>query len=97
MVTQPPVPQHYKAMTPAARRQLREQYVIAQEGKCMYCQGSLEAPPPKHITDRPIKWALFPPLFLKYPVHLHHDHDTGLTLGAVHSYCNAVLWQYEGK
>jgi hypothetical protein len=34
---------------------------------------------------------------LKSPIHLQHDHDTGLTEGAVHAYCNAVLWQYEGR
>ena len=35
--------------------------------------------------------------FFKWPVHLHHCHDTGMTTGAVHCYCNAVLWQYPGK
>jgi hypothetical protein len=40
---------------------------------------------------------LFPELFLKYPVHLHHSHVTGLTIGAVHAYCNAVLWVYHDE
>jgi len=30
-------------------------------------------------------------------MHLHHNHETDMTEGAVHAYCNAVLWQYEGK
>jgi hypothetical protein len=41
--------------------------------------------------------SLFPKNFLKWPVHLHHSHDTGMTIGAVHSYCNAVLWQYHNE
>jgi hypothetical protein len=28
---------------------------------------------------------------------LHHCHQTGLTIGAVHAKCNAVLWQYHGE
>jgi len=40
---------------------------------------------------------LFPPKFLNWPVHLHHDHKTGMTVGAVHSHCNAVLWQYHNE
>lgn len=36
-------------------------------------------------------------LSVYYPVHLHHDHKTGLTIGAVHAKCNAVLWQYYGE
>jgi hypothetical protein len=30
-------------------------------------------------------------------IHLQHCHKTNMTEGAVHAYCNAVLWQYEGK
>ena len=41
--------------------------------------------------------SLFPPNFFKWPVHLHHSHDTGMTIGAVHARCNAVLWQYHGE
>ncbi len=48
------------------------------------------------ITDKKINWKLFPENFLKYPIHLQHNHDTGMTEGAVHNYCNAVMWQYEG-
>jgi hypothetical protein len=40
---------------------------------------------------------LFPPNFLKYPVHLQHNHDTDMTEGAVHARCNAVMWQYHGR
>jgi len=44
-----------------------------------------------------IKKSLFPRGFFGYPIHLHHSHDTGMTIGAVHAHCNAVLWQYEGE
>jgi hypothetical protein len=40
---------------------------------------------------------LFPPNFFNWPVHLHHCHVTGLTIGAIHCHCNAVLWQYHGQ
>jgi hypothetical protein len=40
---------------------------------------------------------LFPRGFLSNPVHLHHCHTTGLTIGAVHSRCNAILWQHHGQ
>ena len=46
------------------------------------------------------KWIdeeLVPENFFKYPVHLHHSHYTGMTIGAVHANCNAVLWQYHGE
>ena len=79
------------------RRLLREAYVNAQNGLCMYCGQPLSGQPPKQITDKPINWSLFPKNFLAHPVHLQHNHQTGFTEGAVHAYCNAVLWQYEGK
>jgi hypothetical protein len=49
------------------------------------------------VNKNPINQILFPKSFFKYPVHLHHCHKTGLTLGAVHHYCNAYLWQYLGE
>ena len=79
------------------RRAVREQYVCEQGGNCMHCNALLASDPPKSITSKRIDWKLFPPLFLKYPVHLQHSHKTGLTEGAVHAYCNAVLWQYHGR
>ena len=79
------------------RKWLREKYVEYQEGKCFYCEQDLGEDPPKRITDKSIDWALFPPNFLKYPIHLQHNHTTDMTEGAVHAYCNAVMWQYEGK
>ncbi len=79
------------------RRKIREQYVKEQNGLCFYCGCDLRKPAPEKITSKEINWSKFPPNFLKYPIHLQHDHETGLTEGAVHNYCNAVMWQYEGR
>jgi hypothetical protein len=87
----------YNKLTFQERRELREQYIEQQDGKCIYCGGELNNQPPKNITDKQINWSLFPENFLKDPVHMQHDHVSGLTEGAVHAYCNAVMWQYEGK
>jgi len=76
---------------------VREQYVKDQEGKCYYCSAPLNGDPPSEITDKDIDWGLFPPNFLQHPIHLQHCHKTDMTEGAVHAYCNAVLWQYDGK
>lgn len=92
-----PKPRIYTRMTWQERRDLRSTYSLAQDGKCYYCGGELSEPPPKMITDKPIDWRRFPPHFLRHPHHLHHDHNTGLTIGTVHAYCNAVLWQYHGE
>ena len=91
------LPVDYTAISPQQRRLVREQYVKEQEGKCYFCKGSLELPPPSKIIKKKVNWDLFPENFLKYPVHLQHDHDSGMTEGAVHSYCNAVMWQYHGR
>lgn len=91
------LPSKYSKLSPEERRSVREQYVKLQSGKCFYCEEDLAKPAPKRITDKKIDWALFPPNFLQYPIHLQHDHNTDMTEGAVHNYCNAVMWQYEGR
>ena len=91
------LPVNYKEIHWKNRRKIREQYVELQNGYCMFCNETLSKDPPNSITNKKIKWELFPENFLKYPVHLQHNHDTGMTEGAVHAYCNAVLWQYYGK
>ena len=68
-----------------------------QKGLCYHCKRNLLLSPPKEIMDKAINWSLFPPNFTKWPHHLHHSHETGMTLGTVHAYCNAVLWQYHGE
>jgi hypothetical protein len=88
------LPVNYNQLTWQQRRAVRQAYVKKQNGKCMYCGESLSVKP---TQDKVINWDLFPPNFLKYPIHLQHDHETGLTEGAVHAYCNAVMWQYERR
>jgi hypothetical protein len=76
---------------------VRNEYVRLQKGLCFYCKSDLAKQPPQDILSKPINLSLFPPNFLKHPIHLQHNHKTDMTEGAVHAYCNAVLWQYEGK
>lgn len=91
------LPVDYTLLTWQEIREVREQYIKDQEGNCMYCNHSLQESAPEHITSKTINWKLFPPNFLKYPIHLQHCHKTGMTEGAVHNYCNAVMWQYEKR
>ena len=91
------LPAYYSELTWQERREARETYAALQKGKCYHCKEPLEKKPPETITKWAINWNLFPPNFLKHPHHLHHDHDTDLTIGVVHAYCNAVLWQYHGE
>lgn len=79
------------------KRLVRELYIQLQNNLCYYCKESLSNTPPKNITDKSINWNLFPKGFLNHPIHLQHNHKTDMTEGAVHAYCNAVLWQYENK
>ncbi len=76
---------------------VREQYVTEQGGNCFHCGALLSGEPVDGVMALPLDMSPFPPGFLNHPVHLHHDHDTGLTLGAVHARCNAVLFLYYGE
>jgi hypothetical protein len=91
------LPADYRSLEPYQRRMVREAYVEQQGGKCHFCKAPLSHYPPKEVTSKTINWKRFPKNFLKWPVHLHHHHVSGLTIGAVHAYCNAVLWQYHGE
>lgn len=91
------LPVNYTKLTWQERRAVREQYTKQQNGLCYFCKGDLYDKPPESITEKPIEWRLFPPNFLRYPIHLHHCHKTNMTIGAVHSHCNAYLWYYLGE
>ena len=91
------LPVDYTKLHWSKKKEVREQYIEEQEKKCFYCGHNLFESPPKEITDKNIDWSLFPDNFLKVPIHLQHNHSTGMTEGAVHGYCNAVMWQYEGR
>lgn len=94
------LPVRYDHLDPKGRWLVMQQYIKNQRNRCWHCEGRLDLPPPQHITDRCIKWELFggdADTFLAAPVHLQHNHTTMKTEGAVHAYCNAVLWQYYGR
>lgn len=91
------LPVKYDQITQFERMIVRGQYVMLQRGMCFYCAEDLDLDAPKTITDNEIDWSVFPTGFLSNPIHLQHDHETGLTEGAVHAYCNAVMWFYEGR
>ncbi len=90
-------PINYDKMDWIQRKRVREEYIEIQKGKCCYCGERLDKNPCSSVRSLPIEKDLFPPNFFKYPVHLHHNHNTGMTIGAVHCYCNAVLWQHYGE
>lgn len=90
-------PVRYHSLTPQNRRRVRNSYVTHQKGLCFYCGAPLSGKPAPNIERKPVDGRLFPTNFFKYPIHLHHCHRTGMTEGAVHNKCNAVLFQYEGK
>jgi hypothetical protein len=91
------LPQDYTALSPAERRAVRMEYVKMQGGNCYHCGEALSGHASRNVTAKKVNLSLFPPSFFAWPVHLHHCHKTGMTIGAVHNYCNAVLWQYHGE
>jgi hypothetical protein len=91
------LPVNYAQLKPWERKVVREQYIRQQDGKCCHCNALLDGKPSASMRAKQIKKHLFPSSFFMWPVHLHHCHKTGMTIGAVHDQCNAVLWQYYGK
>jgi len=93
----PSLPTNYEELPIPMRRVVREEYVRRQGGLCSHCNAPLAGEPSASVQKLRINERLFPPNFFKWPVHLHHSHDTGMTIGAVHCRCNAALWQYHGE
>lgn len=91
------LPVNYENLNWQERKQCREIYTSKQKYLCWFCGQHLYHDPPDFILRKKINKKAFPPNFFKWPIHLHHSHKTGLTIGAVHNYCNAVLWQYHGE
>jgi len=92
-----PLPVHYPSLSSAMRKQVREAYVYKQKGLCAHCNTKLIEEPDILIQRAWIDEKLFPEGFFDHPIHLHHDHNTGKTIGAIHARCNAYLWQYKGE
>ena len=91
------LPINYDQAHWTVRKVAREQYIEEQNGLCYHCKEPLIGSPSKKIVNKPINKKLFPKSMFKYPIHLHHSHVDGFTIGSVHSKCNAVLWQYNGE
>ena len=90
------LPVKYDGLEPKVRIAVREEYIEIQNGKCWFCQKNIYKQPAGYVLRAPLDVSLFPRGFFKHPIHLHHDHKTGYTVGAVHNLCNAVMWQYDG-
>lgn len=88
------LPIDYTTLTVKQRKLVREQYIKQQDGLCAYCRKPLDMVP---VTTFIIDKDLFPIGFFNTPIHLHHNHETGMTIGAVHAKCNAIAWQYFGE
>ncbi len=91
------LPVEYAGLSPSGKQLVRKAYMQKQKGLCYYCRHPLLKPPSYKVQHAKITWSLFPENFQRYPIHLHHDHETGLTLGVVHMRCNAYLWEYENE
>lgn len=94
------IPALYSRLGASRRAAVRDRYVEVQHGLCYHCLRPLDGQPASEVLAKKVNWNAFPGRqegFLRYPVHLHHDHRTDLTIGAVHAYCNAVLWQFYGE
>lgn len=89
------LPVKYDELDWQTKREVREEYSRLQFGLCYYCKYALDGMPPDRISKKKINISFFPSGFFSYPIHLHHNHETGMTEGTVHAYCNAVLWVYE--
>jgi hypothetical protein len=91
------LPVNYNNIDFKERRKVREEYIRLQAGMCYYCGAPLTGPPTDETLEKRIKKQLYPEGFFNWPVHLHHNHITGMTIGAVHCYCNAVMWEWCGE
>ena len=91
------LPINYDSTHFTIRKQTRLQYIEEQEGLCWYCGTKLDSIESEEVQQLTINKFLFPVSMFVYPIHLHHDRTTGLTIGAVHAKCNAILWQYHGE
>jgi len=91
------LPAKYGELNPNDKKKVREQYSELQNGLCYFCGKPLTEQPHQTILEAKINPKLYPPNFFKFPVHLHHSHETGLTIGTVHNRCNAYLWEFHNE
>jgi len=91
------LPIKYRKASIKEKREAREEYTRQQDGNCYHCEEPLSGPPAFFVWEKEINERLFPKGFFDWPIHLHHCHKNGMTIGSVHAKCNAVLWQYHGE
>ena len=103
MPTYHDLPINYTTSNSYTRRKVRLQYIALQRNKCCYCGHPFSNEQPTDMVDRirPYYKALlavaFQPLdspierLFTHPIHLHHSHSNGETIGAVHAVCNYIL------
>lgn len=91
------LPVNYNNLHFTERREVRNEYARLQGGKCWHCGQPLTGRASEDVLAKKIDAGRFPKNFFSWPIHLHHDHVTGMTIGAVHCDCNAVLWQYHNS
>ena len=91
------LPQNYENLNQKQRREVRLEYIKLQNNKCSFCKENLDEDPIHYVKNANIDLSIFPPGMLDHPIHLHHSHKTGMTLGAVHAKCNCYLWQFKGE
>jgi len=91
------LPINYETANWTTMETARELYIEKQEGLCWYCGEALKGAPAKAASSKYINLLRFPPNFFKHPVHLHHCRSTGLSIGAVHSRCSAILREYHSE
>ena len=91
------LPINYETSHWTVRKRARLLYVREQLNQCCHCGNRFLDGPSDEVMNKPINKSLFPKGMFDYPIHLHHDRTTGMTIGAVHARCNAYLWQYKGE
>ena len=94
------LPVDYKQLSSKKKKEVREEYVKAQKELCWYCKKPLYGKPAKNVLSYVLPKnvnEIFHSGFFAHPVHLHHNHETGMTIGAVHCLCNAVLFLKHGE
>jgi len=93
----------YASLSAQQKADKRREYAVHQEGRCL-CGNPLIGPARQDILDFlgnapdgyldrcfPGGWKAF----IANPIHLDHDHATGLTRAVLHAECNAYEWLLE--
>jgi len=84
------LPIKYSSLSGERLSAVKEAYTCLQRERCWLCGNNLWDLP-KYIVENPKLMGLCGNQLAEHsPLHLHHDHDTGLTLGVTHAECNII-------